>query len=277
MDRLLIAVVVAAWAGNFLFSKLAMRELPPLMFTALRLLMLGVVLLPWIKAPPKSQRVRLALVAVLYGAVHFGLGFMGLQRSPTIGSPMIVMQSYVPMATILAWLIYRESLSRRDVLALIVSFSGIAVLGFDPAIFAAPFAMWLLVASAFFLALGSVMLRRLTGVDVATQQGWTAWIGLLPLLAWSMLTEPGAITAVRNASAMAWVGVIYAAIVVSLVGHGAYYFLLQRRPVAEVTPYLLLAPVLTTLLGVWVLGDPVTMRLIAGGALVLAGVAMKRR
>jgi drug/metabolite transporter (DMT)-like permease len=44
-DAALIAVVSVAWAGNFFFSKLALRELPPLTYTALRLGLLGIVLL----------------------------------------------------------------------------------------------------------------------------------------------------------------------------------------------------------------------------------------
>ena len=36
-DGLLVAVVCVAWAGNFLFSKVALREFPPLICTALRL------------------------------------------------------------------------------------------------------------------------------------------------------------------------------------------------------------------------------------------------
>jgi O-acetylserine/cysteine efflux transporter len=70
------------------------------------------------------------------------------------------------------------------------------------------------------------------------------------------------------------VGVIYAAVVVSFVGHGLFFVLVRRHPIARVTPYLLATPVLTTVLGAIVLGDKVGPRLVAGGALVLSGVAI---
>ena len=58
--------------------------------------------------------------------------------------------------------------------------------------------------------------------------------------------------------------------VASLLGHGLYYVLVQRHPVAQVTPYLLLAP----LLAAWasLLGDQLGPRLWLGGAMVLGGV-----
>ncbi len=47
---------------------------------------------------------------------------------------------------------------------------------------------------------------------------------------------------------------------------------MQRHPVAKVTPYLLVAPLLATLLGIAFLGDQVGPRLWLGGAMVLGGV-----
>jgi O-acetylserine/cysteine efflux transporter len=76
----------------------------------------------------------------------------------------------------------------------------------------------------------------------------------------------------RAASATAWFGVAYAAVVASLLGHGLYYRLVQRHPVAQVTPYLLATPLLATLLGIVVLHDRVGPRLWIGGAMVLGGV-----
>jgi hypothetical protein len=35
--------------------------------------------------------------------LHFGLSFWALRLSTTLASPAIVMQSYVPMAALLAW------------------------------------------------------------------------------------------------------------------------------------------------------------------------------
>ena len=65
---------------------------------------------------------------------------------------------------------------------------------------------------------------------------------------------------------------LFSALVSSLFGHGLYFRLIQRHPVATITPWLLLVPVLVTVFGVVFQGDRPGPRLLAGGAMVLAGV-----
>jgi O-acetylserine/cysteine efflux transporter len=271
-DFLLVALICLAWAGNFLTSKLALREFPPLLFTALRLVLLCLLLAPLIKRPPPGQWPRLAAVAICNGVLHFGLSFWSLSLSHTLASPAIVMQSYVPMATLMAWWFLGEKFHWRTGAAIALSFIGVLVLGFDPSVLRAPASLLLMLVSAVFLAIGTVLMRGLRGLDVFSQQGWTAVIGVGPLLLASWLIEPDMRAEIASASWVAWFGVVYAALVASVVGHGLYYVLVQKHPVAQVTPYLLAAPLLATLLGIWLLHDQVGPRLWLGGAMVLAGV-----
>jgi O-acetylserine/cysteine efflux transporter len=271
-DFLLVLCICVAWAGNFLTSKLALGEFPPLLFTALRLVLLAGVLGAFVRRPAPGQWPRLVAVALCNGVLHFGLSFWSLRLSPNLASPAILMQSYVPMATLLAWWLLGERFHWRTGAAIALSFAGVLVLGFDPSVLRSPVAAGLMLVSAFFLALGTVLMRGLRGMDLFSQQGWTAILGICPLLAWSALAEPHALDALRTASWVGWFGVAYAALVASLVGHGLYYVLMQRHAVAKVTPYLLLAPLGAMLLGIVVLHDQVGPRLWIGGAMVLGGV-----
>ena len=271
-DLVLVSVVCLAWAGNFLTSKLALLEFPPLLFTALRLCLLAVMLAPFIKAPARGQWPRLAAVAICNGVLHFGLSFWSLSLSATLASPAIVMQSYVPMAALLAWWWLGERVHWKTGTAIGLSFVGVLVLGFDPTVLDSPAALLLMLVSAFFLAIGTVLMRGLRGMDLFSQQGWTAVIGVAPLLLASWLIEPHPVEEIAAASWVAWLGVVYAALVASLLGHGIYYLLMQRHPVAQVTPYLLAAPLLATILGIVFLHDQVGPRLWIGGAMVLGGV-----
>ena len=271
-DLALVSLVCLAWAGNFLTSKLALLEFPPLLFTALRLCLLALLLAPFIKAPAQGQWPRLAAVAICNGVLHFGLSFWSLSLSATLASPAIVMQSYVPMAALLAWWWLGERVHWRTGTAIGLSFLGVLVLGFDPTVLDSPAALLLMLVSAFFLAIGTVLMRGLRGMDLFSQQGWTAVIGVAPLLLASALIEPHPMQEIASASWVAWFGVVYAALVASLLGHGIYYLLMQRHPVAQVTPYLLAAPLLATILGIVFLQDQVGPRLWIGGAMVLGGV-----
>ena len=268
----LIALICLAWGCNFLTSAAALRELPPLMFTALRMAVLGLALLPFLTRPPRGQWPALIAVVLCNVVLHFGLSFWSLKLAGDLASPAIVMQVYVPMSVLLAWLMRGERFAWRTGLAILVSFSGILVLGFDPIVLDNPQSLALMLASALFLAIGTVLMRGLSGIDAFSMQAWSAWIGLGPLLAWSAWVEPDALHAVAQAGWIAWGGVAWAALVASLLGHSLFFKLVQKHPVAQIAPYLLMAPIVAVLLGVVVWGDRPGPRLWIGGAMVLGGV-----
>lgn len=273
-DLVLVLIVVLAWAGNFLTSAMAMREIPPILFTALRFALLALPLVWLVKRPAPGQWPRLIAVCLCIGVLHFGLSFTALKLAGDLSSPAIVMQSYVPMTTLLAWWVLGERFAWRTGLAIAVSFAGVLVLGFDPMVLDHPMALVLMLISAAFLAIGTVLMKGLRGMDVYSQQGWTAIFSVLPLLAISAWLEPGALARLADAGWVAWSGAAYAAFVSSLLGHGLYYVLVQRYPVAQVTPWLLLVPVLAIGLGVAFWGDRPGPRLLLGGAMVLGGVLL---
>ena len=273
-DLVLVLLICIAWALNFLTSAYALREIPPFLFTAVRLAILALLLGAFVKPPAPGQWPRLVAVALCNGVLHFGLSFWALQLAGNLSSPAIVMQSYVPMAALLAWWWLGERFGWRTGLAIALSFAGVLVLGFDPMVFARPASLLLMLVSALFLAIGTVLMRPLKGLGMVSQQGWTAIIGLLPLLALSAVFEPNGFTALREASWIGWGGAVYAALFSSLLGHGLYYALVQRHPIAQVTPWLLLTPVLAVVLGLLFYGDRPGPQLWIGGAMVLGGVLL---
>ncbi len=273
-------VICLVWGGNFLTSAYALREIPPFLFTAVRLAILALALGAFVKPPPRGQWLLLVAMALCNGVLHFGINFWALHLAGNLSSPAIVMQSYVPMTALLAWWWLGERFGWRTGAAIALSFSGILVLGFDPLVLQQPMALVMMLVSSFFLATGTVLMRQLRGLDMVSQQGWTAIIGLLPLLGLSLVLEPGGFQALRAASWIGWGGAAYSALLASLLGHGLYYVLVQRHPVATVTPWLLIAPVIAIILGLLFYGDQPGPKLWIGGAMVLGGVlviAMRAR
>ena len=271
-DMALVLVIVAVWAINFLTSALGLREIPPLLFTALRFALLLLPLAFLMKRPPTGQWPRLVAVSLCVGVVHFSLSFTALKLAGDLSSPAIVMQSYVPMTTLLAWWWLGEKVGWRTSTAIALSFLGVLVLGLDPHVLAKPVALATMLASAFALAVGTILMKGLRGLDVYSQQGWMAVFSLPSLLLLSAWLEPGAIAALPGASWVAWLGAAFAAYASSLLGHGLYYWLIQRHPVAQITPWLLLVPVFAVMLGVAFWGDQPGPRVLLGGAMVLGGV-----
>lgn len=271
-DFTLALVVCVVWAGNFLTSAHALREIPPFLFSALRMVILALLLVAFLKPPPREQWPRLVAVALLNGALHFGTSLWALRMAGDLSSPAIVMQSYIPMSVLLAWAILGERFAWRTGSAIALSFAGVLVLGFDPLVLDHPASLAMMLFSAFLIALGTVLMRGLGGIDGVSLQGWTAVIGIVPLLAISAAIEPGGFAALRDAHWSSWGSAVYSAVFASLVGHTLFFKLVQRHPVVQVMPYLLLTPVFAVALGILAWGDRPGANLWIGGAMVLGGV-----
>ena len=271
-DIALVLLVCIVWGLNFLTSAYALQELPPLLFTGLRMAVLALVLWPFLKPAAPGQWPRLMAISLGLGVFHFGLSFWALHLAGDLSSLAILMQSYVPMAALLAWAVLGERIGRAAGLAIAVAFAGVLLLGFDPLVLDHPVSMLLMLGSAFLLAVGTVLMRGLSGQTVWSQQGWLAVTSVGPLLAFSALVEGPVLANAAQATLVGWGGVLYSALISSLLGHGLYYLLVQRHPVAAVTPWLLLSPLVTIVLGITVWGDRPGPELLIGGAMVLGGV-----
>ena len=57
-------------------------------------------------------------------------------------------------------------------------------------------------------------------------------------------------------------------------GHGLFFFLVQRHPVSSVMPYLQLTPIFGVLFGILIWGDRPGTRLLVGGTLVIIGILL---
>jgi O-acetylserine/cysteine efflux transporter len=271
-DFTLALIVCIVWAGNFLTSAHALQEIPPFLFSALRMIILALLLIAFLKPPPREQWPRLVAVALLNGALHFGTSLWALRMAGDLSSPAIVMQSYIPMSVLLAWALLGERFAWRTGSAIALSFAGVLVLGFDPLVLDHPASLLMMLFSALLIALGTVLMRGLSGIDGVSLQGWTAVIGIVPLLAISAAIEPGGFAALRDAHWSSWGSAVYSAVFASLIGHTLFFKLVQRHPVAQVMPYLLLTPVFAVALGILAWGDRPGTNLWIGGAMVLGGV-----
>ena len=74
-----------------------------------------------------------------------------------------------------------------------------------------------------------------------------------------------------------WAALAYTVIAASLIGHTAYYILLQHYEVSLVGSVLLLGPAIGVISGVTILHEPFTPMIVIGAAMTLLGVAVVLR
>lgn len=272
-DLLLALLANAAWAFNFIAGKAGVEHFPPLLFTTLRFVMLLAILFPFLRRVPGQMRSVLQIGFIL-GVVHFSLMFAGLAAGGDISSIAILTQLYVPFSAVFAALFLDETMGWRRILGVTTAFAGVMVIGFDPVVFNHLDALFLIVGAALAMAVSTIIMRGMKGVGIFTLQAWIALIASPCLFLLSLLFEDGQWAALQTATWWDFGAPAYSAIGASLIGHGIVYYLLGRYPVSVTAPFMLLTPVLAVIFGVTLWGDQLTWKLILGGVLTLAGIAI---
>lgn len=271
---LLLLLVCFIWAGNFIISAWAVQYLEPVTYTVVRFGLVFLLIFPLLRRPAPGQWGGLILTCWCVGALHFAFLFMALGRSSDVSSVALLMQVYIPISTVFAVLFLGERIGWRTTSGIALSFSGVLVMGFDPLILAQLDVLVLVLLSAIALGAGTILMRRLKDIQVMNFQAWNALFAFPPLLALALWLESPiqGIQASFVEFPEVWFAVAYSSLAASIVGHGAFYWLIQRHEVNKLLPVLLLIPVLAVLMGVFFWGDRPGPRLLLGGALVLGGV-----
>ena len=101
------------------------------------------------------------------------------------------------------------------------------------------------------------------------------------LLAWVMLAVPmavaGAWTDYGRLSAPGWAAVLFLGIASSGLGYLFWYGALETIETSKVAALLYIEPLVTLVAAGLLLGEPIGLVTVAGGALLLAGVALVQR
>jgi O-acetylserine/cysteine efflux transporter len=271
LDLLLLIVVQFVWGINWIFSKLALAEIPPLTLITLRFVIVFLMFLPWMRWHPGGMR-SILLVSLTAGALSFGLGFMALTMAHDIAPLALAGNLGIPFATILSAIFLKDRIGIWRGSALVVAFLGVVFMSFDPRVFSYLGAMLVNILSAFAWAVGAIFMRHTKGMHPIDMQGWIALGTFVPVGLAAAMVEPNAVASIQNASLQAWLclaGIIFGA---SVVGHVGFNWLLHRHPIPRLAPFLLLAPIIASVAGVVFLGDSWSWRLVVGGALTLSGV-----
>ncbi|MEM7226828.1 MAG: EamA family transporter [Pseudomonadota bacterium] len=268
----LAITVPLVWGMGIVFAKAALEFFPPILLMAFRFTVAALVLV-WFVKPPWHLMGKIFLIALISAAMQYGFTFTGLKYLDA-STTVLVVQLEVPVLVLLSALILKEPLSLRKVLGILLAFGGVALIAGEPRLHGAywPFAM--VIIGVLFWAFGQIMVRRLGEVGGFTLTAWVAVFATPQLFVASWLVESDQIRLILEASWLIWTTVVYLGLVMTVIGYGIWYHLLGKYPVNRSAPFLLLIPVFSILGSVLFLGESLTATLIAGGLVIVAGVAI---
>jgi len=283
---LLLALMLAFWSFNYVVGKVALREFPPLLLAGLRTAIAGLIMLPiYLFRQPARQRDlwkwrefrTLALLGLCGVVVNQMFFVLGLARTSVAHAAIVI--ALTPMLVlIMAVGVGQEHLKWRQTAGMAIALAGVVVLqlGKKSGTAATLFGDFLIFLAALTFAIftvaGKTVTKRYGPVTVNTFAYVGGGVLLLPLTVWE-----GSQTALPDISALAWLSVLYMAAFASVLDYLIYYYALTYAPASRVSAMSYLQPLLATLMAIPILHEPVTTPLVAGGALVLAGVYVTER
>ena len=276
-DLAFLVAINLIWGVNLIASKVGVGHFPAVFFTALRFSALALCLAPFLRWHA-GRMLPLIVAATLSGGLQFALLFTGLRLTPHVGSVAIATQLGVPFTTLMSVLFLGEVIHWRRRLGIALAFAGVAVIAAQADVFDYRAGLALVTASALAGSVGVVAVKRLGETFRPLElQAWIATAGLPLLWLLTLWLETGQGTALRSAGLPGWGALAYTVVASSLVAHTGYYWLISRYPVSAVSPLTTLSPVVSVALGVLLLGDALTSRILVGGLLTLVGVTIIAR
>ena len=282
VDTLAATVLVACcflWGLNQVAVKVALPEIPALLQAGLRSLVGALLVWVWSRSRGVALfgadgTLRAGLLTGAIFAAEFGAIFLGLQF--TTASRMVVFLYLAPFVVALGmpYVAPAEKLAPPQVIGLSLAFAGVAWAfgeGFTQSAGGAP-PWWgdaLGVLAALLWGATTLVIRASALSHAPAEKTLFYQLGVSGValtLAGVLAGEPWPAAVSRLALA----SFAFQSVIVTFASYLAWFWLIRNYPATRLASFTLLTPVFGLLLGAWLLGEAVTLRL--GAALL--GVAL---
>lgn len=272
---LLALLVVFVWGINFIFVKLGLEEISPLLLCAVRFLLASVPAVFFIKPPAVPFRI-IASYGLIMFALQFSLLFIGLRVGMTPGVASLLMQVQVFFSMFFAVMFLGEQPRIGQIIGALISFMGIGVvaLHFDHNVSLLGFLCILAAAASW--GVGNLITKKINSANLIAVIVWSSFVACLPMFLLSLLFE-GPSSIVTTYEQLTWKGILsllYIVYISTWVGYGVWNWLISRYPVGMIVPFTLLVPVVGILSSVLVLGEPFYLWKLVAGLLVISGLCI---
>ncbi|GGF53742.1 membrane protein [Marmoricola endophyticus] len=272
-DSAAATLVAVIWGFNFVVIDWGMAGIPPLLFLAVRFVVVVVPAVFLVPRPAASWRV-VAAVGAFMSLGQFSLLYLSIAAGMPPGLAGLVLQAQVVFTVVIAAGALREVPTRHQVVGILIGATGLLVVALGRGGQTPGIALLLCLAAALSWGVGNTVSRASGVAGGLSLTVWSALVVPVPALALSLVVDgPGGV--LDGARAFGWhaaLGTAYTALLASLVGYGIFNTLLSRNPPSAVVPWVLLVPPVSITSAWLALGDVPTPAELGGGAVMLTGV-----
>jgi O-acetylserine/cysteine efflux transporter len=267
-------LMVVIWGFNFIVIRWGLNSVPPLTLTLLRFVLAAFPALLFVRPPSAPWRLIVGYGLFAF-ALQFSLLFGGMAAGMPTGLASLVIQIQAFFTIALVALLTHERTRPMQLAGGLVAGAGLVLVALHlPASTLLGFV--LVVAAAASWATANVIVKRVPGDRPLAVVVWGSAAAAVAMLPVALLLDGLQVIAstLRTMDVAAWLGLAFQAWPTTLLSFGIWAWLLRRYPAVLIAPFTLLVPVVGMSCAVWLLDEPLTWWKLAGGSLVLAGLAL---
>ena len=272
-DIFLALLVPIIFGFGFVIAKPAMDQLPPILLNGLRWSLTGIIMC-WFFPFPKKLFKSLLIISFLGSTLQYSLTFSGLNIVDATSATLLI-QSEIPFGILIAFIILKEKPSMKNLIGLLIAFTGIVILTGSPNLENKLFGVLLLLSGAFLWAYAQVIAKPVS--EKIGGLALTAYIGVFAgpsSIALSYFIEGNTYQYITNADLKTWLIVLYLGLIMNCLAYSIWYFVLSKHPVNYVMPVMLLFPVTGLVTAIFILGETPSTYAYIGGFIIISGVAI---
>lgn len=272
---LLALVVVLVWSLNFVVIDLGMEGVPPLLFLALRFLVIAIPAVFFIR-PPRIGWRRIVLIGLFLSFGQFVLLYVGLAVGLPPGLASLLAQTQVLYSIVLSAVFLHERPTTRQIVGVLIGMIGLVVVIAGRGLASPWIPIVLVLGSALSWAIGNTLIRHAKVQSGFSLVVWSSVVVPVPSILLSLAIDSPAVVfgALVGLSLPAILATLYSAVAASLLGYGIWNSLLARYPTSAVVPFTLLIPPLGIFIAWLVVREAPTVAQLVGGFVMLLGLAI---
>lgn len=287
-DTFLMLTLITFWGSSFVVVKIALNEgLTPIAIATFRFLTAGalfIVALLFQKNRKHNYRllverkdVPTLLILALTGITFFFTAqYTGIKMAgATIASIFVCLLSPI-IITIFSTRMFKEYLNKKQIFGigtaaagtLIVTVGGTLSLQFNKEFF---FGSLILLVTPFLWSAHSLMGKKMTEkYNPFLVVAYVTILGGLCLIPFSLAEN--SLQQALTMSLNSWLAIIYLSSTCSLLGYYIWFYAMKKIGAAVTSSFLFAEPLVTVLLAVTLIGEKLTVPILAGGLLIFTGV-----
>lgn len=272
--KLCALVTILFWGTSFSTVKLVLKHYDWLTFSIIRNVLSALILVAYmyiikVKLPSKKDIPMLCFSGLMGVSIYTILFNIGL-RTLTSATTSVIISINPILTTIFSSLILKEKINKKSWFFIFLSFIGILILTLWEGVFSLNIGiLWIFMAAVCF-ATYNVTQRKLS--QKYSPFECTAYSMIFGSI-FLFLLSPKAILEIKNINLQIGILTFYIVVFVGVVAYVLWSKALSLADkVGEVTNILFLNPLIATLIGVFFLGEKLSLPIIIGGTLILTGI-----